>query len=338
MRALVYEGPKSMRLRTVPVPKPGPHDVLLRVRSVGICGTDLHIYNGGTAVPTGTILGHEFSGDVVAIGRHVHSIKIGNRVVAEHVVNCRACYYCLRGKPNLCERAQVLGIDRAGALAQYVAVPERLVYPYPAALSYDEAALIEPLTIALYAAADIGFLLEKKVAVVGQGPIGILLDQVLQAAGAHVIGIDVLPHRLQFARRMGWVQTTINARSKQLAARLANVAPLGVDAAFEAVGKEVTAGLCIDLTRRDGRVYILGVFEAPTKLDLMRVVKKELHLHGSWTCSFSFPAAIDLVAERKIRLQPLITHRYALRDGARAFRDASAYGGKRMKTILRCTP
>lgn len=334
MKAAVYRGKGQIEITDLPKPTIGPDEVLLRIKSVGICGTDLHIYNGGTDVKPGTTIGHEFAGDVVEVGDQVTNIKVGDRAVAEHVVTCHQCYYCLRGKPELCLKAEVLGMDRPGALAEYVAIPASLVYAFPKSVAYEEAALIEPLTIALYAAAQAGTVTEQRVAVVGQGPIGILLDQVLQDAGAHVIGIDTQVPRLDFVRQHGWVQETLNPMDKDFQTKLDAIAEMGVDFSFEAVGKEVTAELCIDITRRDGNIFLLGVFEKPAKLNLMRVIKKELNIHGSWTCAFSFPAAIELLSTGKVDLKSLITHRYQIDDVAKAFSEASVYSDQRIKTII----
>jgi L-gulonate 5-dehydrogenase len=228
MKALRYKGKGKLAIENIPKPRIKADEVLLKVKSVGICGTDLHIYHGGTDVKTGTIIGHEFSGVIEEIGKNVTNVKKSSRVVAEHVVTCRVCYYCLRGKPNLCVKAQVLGMHLPGALQEYMVVPARLVYPIPATISFEEAALIEPLTVALFAASSAGFLLEKTVAVIGQGPIGALLDQVLTAAGATVIGIDVLPSRLAFIKKKQWARALLNASDKQFLKKLRSIAPLDV--------------------------------------------------------------------------------------------------------------
>lgn len=334
MKALFFEGPHKLAFKTIGTPKIGAHDVLLKIKSVGICGTDLHIFNGGTDVQPNIIIGHEFSGEVAAVGKLVANVKKGDRVVAEHFITCGACYFCLRGKPNLCVQSRVIGMHLPGALQEYMAIPAKLVYKFPQSLSFEEAALIEPLTIALFAASQAGFLLEKKVAVIGQGPVGILLDQVLSAAGAHVIGIDVIESRLAFARKKKWVGATLNPKSKNFVRDMEKLAPLGVDTSFEAVGKQETAELCLDITRRDGNIYMLGVFEHPTKIDLMKLVRKELNLYGSWTCTFSFPTAIDMVTEKKIDLKSLITHRYSFNNAIKAFTEAHSYTGARMKTVI----
>lgn len=334
MNAVVFEGKKRLVLKSIPKPRVQSDEALLRIRSVGICGTDLHIYHGGAKVPPNAILGHEFSGEVVAVGKSVTNVKNGMRAVAEHVLSCGACWYCVRGKPNLCLKASIFGIDRPGALAEYMVIPARLIFPFPKAIPFEEAALIEPLTIALFAASQAGFLLEKQVAVIGQGPIGILLDQVLTAAGAHVVGVDVLQNRLDFVQKKGWTNHVLNSAAKDFAKQCKAVLPQGADAVFEAVGKDATADMSIDIARRDADVFLLGVFEKPATLDLMKIIKKELNIYGSWTCSFSFPAAIDLVVEKKVDLKSLITHRYAFRDAAKAFADADSYSGNRMKTVI----
>ncbi|MBI3115374.1 MAG: alcohol dehydrogenase catalytic domain-containing protein [Candidatus Kerfeldbacteria bacterium] len=334
MKAAVFRGKGKIAIENVPKPHIGEDEILLKIRAVGICGTDLHIYHGGTDVKPGTIIGHEFSGEVAAVGKHVRGWRVGEHAIAEHNVSCAKCYFCLRGKYNLCVKRSVIGLHRPGAFAEYLAIPADLVYRIPRSMPYDVAALVEPLTIALYAAANSGFLLEQKVAVIGQGPIGILLDQVLKAAGARVIGIDVLNHRLAFAKKKGWADTALNSRSRTFQQQFDRLAPLGVDVSFEAVGRAETVDLGLEITRQDGIIHVLGVFEAPATLNMMKLVKKELMLNGSWTCAFSFPAAIDLVHEGKVDLTSLITHRYPFQDVVKAFEDSAAYKGNRMKTVV----
>jgi len=334
MKALIYTKPKTLIYADFPKPKIKDNELLIKIKSVGICGTDLHIYNGGMDLPTPLIMGHEFSGAVEKIGKKVNGFKSGDRVVGEHVIPCRRCYYCLKGKPNLCPQAKVIGLDRPGGLAEYLAIPADLVYKIPQKISFEEATLIEPLTIALYAIKEAGQLLDKNVAVIGQGPIGLLLDQTLKAGGANVVGLDVQEHRLRFAKKKNWVDAIINSSRQNVVKQIEKFAPGGVDLTFEAVGREVTAQIALDITARDGHVFLLGVFEEPSQLDLMKIVKKELNVHGSWTCAFSFPEAIDLVAKDKINLKNLITHRYAFKDGAKAFKDAASYSEKRIKTII----
>lgn len=334
MKALIFHGPGQMTYEDVPQPRIGRKDVLMRVRAVGICGTDLHIYRGGLPVAPHSIIGHEFSGTVAAMGTDVHHVHVGDPIVAEHVVNCGTCPYCKTGKSNLCPYAQIIGVQRPGALAQYIGLPASMVYKLPDTISFEEGALIEPLSIALYAVREAGFLLDKRVAVVGQGPIGLLVDQVLTAAGALVTGIDIRPDTLAFAKQKGWIRHAIRTGKGSVPNRVLKLTPDGYDIVFEAVGNEVTAQMSLDITRRNGSVYLLGVFGSPAQLNLMQLVKKELKVFGSWTCANAFQDTIELVSRKKIDLKSLITHRFPLRDAARAFSDAGSYKGRRLKTVI----
>ena len=334
MKALIYTGPERIEYSDIPKPEIEDDEVLMKIKSVGICGTDLHIYRGKMKVTTPLIMGHEFSGIIESVGSSVKNLSIGDRVVGEHVVPCHVCHYCQIGKPNLCPNAKIMGLHRAGALAEYLAIPANLVYTIPDEMSFDEAALIEPLTIALYAIKNSGLLLDKNVAVIGQGPIGLLLDQAVKSAGGNVIGIETQARRLAFAKDRKWIDVPIDASNENVNAQIEKLFPVGVDVAIEAVGHESTAQMALDITSRAGRVLLLGVFEELSKLDLMSIVKKELHVHGSWTCAFSFPEAIDLVTKGKIDLKSLITHRYNAVDGAQAFKDSLGYVDDRIKTII----
>ena len=176
--------------------------------------------------------------------------------------------------------------------------------------------------------------MDKNVAVIGQGPIGLLLDQAVKSAGGTVIGIETEAHRLAFAKEKKWIDLPVNASTENVADVIEKNFPGGVDVSIEAVGRESTAQMALDITARAGRVLLLGVFEDSSKLNLMSIVKKELHVHGSWTCAFSFPEAIDLVGSGKIDLASLITHRYDAKDGAQAFKDSLEYADGRIKTVI----
>lgn len=330
MLAAQYLGPKRIKITQVPKPRLKADEVLMETKAVGICGTDLHIYNGGMDLPIPLIPGHEFAGRVVKVGSRVKNVKVGDHIVAEHVIPCGHCEYCLQGKPNLCAQRQVIGLHRPGALAEYVSIPADLVYKIPKNLSFEEAALIEPLSIAVYSLKQAGQLLDKRVGVVGQGPIGILIDQLLKAGGAQVIGFDILKHRLDFVKKKKWVSEAVNSSRQRQVKKWSGK----LDMCFEVVGREVTAQMCIDLARRDGDIFLIGVFENPAKLNLMQVVKKELNIYGSWTCAFTFPESIDLVRQGKIDLKSLITHRYKFSETPRAFAEANQYSEKRIKTVI----
>ncbi len=333
MKALTLKN-GTITYQTVPKPRLKKGEVLIRVKATGICGTDLHIYRGGRQVHT-DIIGHEFSGVIEAVSPGVKHVKVGNHVVGEHVLSCKQCRFCRDGQPTLCPDTVSIGHHRPGAFAEYIALPAELAFRIPRSVSFTAAAMIEPLTIALYAVRQVSDdLIGKKVAVIGQGPIGLLLDQVLKLGGAEVTGIDIQDFRLNFAAEHGWVDHTINPKKEKVFQRTHQLAQHGFDMIFEAVGNQASAQLSIDLARPDADIYLLGVFEEKSTIDLMQVVEKELNIYGSWRCAYSFPDAIKLVAKNKIDVASLVTHEYDAADGAQALADAAKYKGQRVKTVI----
>ena len=324
-----------MRRVELPEPEIGENDVLLKIKKVGICGTDLHIYNGGMKVPIPLIMGHEFVGDVAKIGRNVTNVKIGDRAVAEHVIGCGKCLYCQQGKRNLCKNPTVIGLHRPGALAEYLSAPADLVYTLPTELSYDEGVLTEPLSIAVYAVRHEHVKVGDTVAVVGQGPIGLMVDQVAKHAGTVVFGFDMHDDRLQFAQQHAYVFKAINITKPNFLEEFRqSIAADGADIVFEAVGSDTSGELALELTRAAGNVTILGVFEHNVSINMMQIVKKELRIHGSWTCIQTFPQSLLLLKSKAIDTVDFITHRYPFTDTARAFQEASTDKINRIKSVI----
>lgn len=335
MKALQYFGPQDLRFVDLPDPQIGPDDVLLRIKTVGICGTDLHIYNGGMTVPTPLTLGHEFVGDVVQVGANVTAIRVGDRAVAEHVIGCGTCQFCQQGKKNICKTPVVIGLHKPGALAEYLAIPAELVYPLPPELSYDEGVLVEPLSIAVYAVRKAGVDVGDIVAVVGQGPIGLFVDQISKAAGGTLIGIDKHTNRLEYAVNNEFIYAGVNFTDADYQQKFHQVANAnGADIVFEAVGSDSSAELALELARPGGKVVVLGVFEHNVQINMMQIVRKELQVQGSWTCLFSFDQTINLLKSKRINVNGLITHRYDFANAPQAFIDATHDKANRIKSII----
>lgn len=335
MKALQFFGKHDLRFVELPEPELQGDEVLMKIKKVGICGTDLHIYNGGMNVPTPLVLGHEFVGSVEKIGANVTNVKVGDRVVAEHVIGCGKCAYCLQGKRNLCITPTVIGLHRPGALAEYIAIPSNLVYVLPSELSYDEGVLVEPLSIAVYAVRKAGVNVGDTVAVVGQGPIGLFVDQVVKSAGGIVFGFDRHDSRLKYALDHQYIFKSINTNEEKFIEKLRKTDGYsGADVTFEAVGSESSAELALELTRAGGKVVILGVFEHDVQINMMQIVKKELQVQGSWTCIFSFDQTLLLLKSKKIDIGGLITHRYAFSDAIKAFDEATNDKANRIKSVL----
>ena len=335
MKALQYFGRHDLRFADIPEPEIGADEVLMKVRKVGICGTDLHIYNGGMHVPTPLIMGHEFVGDIVKVGDRVSNIAVGDRAVAEHVIGCGVCVYCQQGKRNLCKTPTVIGLHRPGALAEYIVLPKDLVFKLPDSLSYDEGVLVEPLSIAVYAVRKSGIDVGDTVAVIGQGPIGLMVDYVAKASGGTVFGFDKHDNRLSYAKDHQYIYKGFNVTDEHFLDEFKKVASMGgADVVMEAVGSESSAKLSFDVARAGGRVVILGVFEHDVMINMMHIVRKELQVMGSWTCVFSFEETMLLMQSQKLDTNGLITHRYAFDDAVKAFEEAMTDKDKRIKSVI----
>lgn len=304
MLALVKAGRglRGVQLRPWPVPRPRTGEVLVRVRAVGICGTDLHIIRDEYDHAEPLVLGHEWAGEVVALGRGVHSWRIGVRVVGElHTRACGRCALCRSGNQQICPAKRPYGTYEHGALATYFRIPARLLHRIPASLSFTEAALLEPTACAIQASQRVSALRRSDtVAVVGHGPIGLLLAAYLQRSGRGrgVVLVGSSRHgraRLATARRLG-VRTVVDSQAGLDAVRRA-VGRDGADVVFEAGGSTDSIQLAIDLVRRDGTIGVLGLSARPVELFWNNLVKRDLTL----VFSFSSNAAAWTEAIRAFR-------------------------------------
>ena len=325
----------------MPAPDPADDEVLIRVRACGICGSDVHGYDGssGRRIPP-LIMGHEAAGTIERVGRRAEGFSPGDRVTFDSTVYCGACEYCRRGDVNLCDHRRVLGVAcadyrRDGAFAEYVAVPSRIVYRLPAAIPFEHAAVIEALAVAVHAVARREPENGEAVVVFGCGMIGLLVIQVLRARGCRrVIAVDVDGDRLALAVRLG-AASTIDARNPDVAGEVrARTGGRGADLALEAVGVTATVQAAIRGVRKGGTVTLIGNVSPLVDLPLQDVVTRQLSLLGSCASSGEYPAAIDLLARGAIEVAPLISATAPLEEGADWF--ARLHGGeaKLMKVIL----
>lgn len=334
MKALQYFGKQDLRFVDLPEPQIGENEILMKVKKVGICGTDLHIYNGGMNMPLPLVLGHEFVGDIVKIGKNVTNVNAGDKAVAEHLIGCGKCSYCQEGKKNLCKNPTVIGLNRQGALAEYISIPSDLVFKLPDEFSYDEGVLVEPLSIAVYAVRKAGVKVGDQIAVVGQGPIGLLVDFVARASGGTVNGFDKHDNRIDYAKNHGYIHKGFNTTRREYLEQFKENVAEGADIVFEAVGSDTSAELAIELSRSGGKVVILGIFEHDVMINMMDIVRKELQIFGSWTCVFSFGETILLMKSQKLDASQLITHRYPFSDAVKAFEEAFSDKSNRIKSVI----
>lgn len=344
MKSLLLFEYNCLEVADLPLPEIGVDEVLVRVEACGICGSDVHGYDGssGRRIPP-IVMGHEAAGTVAATGTNVHGYAKGDRVTFDSTVYCGACEYCQRGEVNLCSNRQVIGVScrdfrRHGAFAEYVAVPQRILYRLPADISFAEAAMLEAVSVALHAVRVSEVKAGDTALVIGAGMIGLLTLQAARAAGCKRIFIsDVDFSRLEMARQMG--ADEILSSGAELAAQVQELtAGEGVDVVFEAVGRNETVTAAIDAARRGGTVTLIGNIAPEVTLPLQKVVTRQIRLQGSCASAGEYPQAIELIANGKIKVDPLITAVAPLEEGPQWFARLHAREPNLMKVILTPRP
>ena len=340
MKALLLSKYRQLDLAEVPTPSPVADEVLIRVGACGICGSDVHGYDGssGRRIPP-IVMGHEASGTVEALGAGVANFRIGDRVTFDSTVYCGACAFCRRGEVNLCDNRQVLGVScgdyrRAGAFAEYVVVPARIVYRLPESISFAEAAMLEAVAVAMHGVSLAHVGPETTALVVGAGTIGLLTMQALRAAGcARVFISDIDTTRLKLAEQLG-APAILSATSDPVAQVLQLTKGMGVDVALECVGRNETVAASIASVRKGGTVVLVGNISPEVTLPLQKVVTRQIRLQGSCASAGEYPQAIELMARGAIQVKPLITAIAPLQEGPRWFERLYAHEPNLLKVVL----
>ena len=341
MKALVLEELRGLHLRDVPEPKVGPHDVLIQVKACGICGSDVHGYDGSTGrrIPP-LIMGHEAAGVITRIGEMVRTFAPGDRVTFDSTVSCGECSFCLAGDVNLCDHRQVLGVScgdysRDGAFAEYVAVPDHIVYSLPDHFPYAKAALIEAVSIAVHAAKITQVKTGSTAVVIGAGMIGLLAVQAFRHYGCtKVFAVDLEQSKLDVARSLG-ADDTFLATDPALIARLnAAAGEGGIDIAVEAVGTQRSVSTAIDAVRRGGTVTLIGNLSPRVEIPLQAVVTRQLRLLGSCASAGEYKECIDLMQSGAVNVDPLLSAVAPLSEGAAWFDRLYRREPGLMKVIL----
>lgn len=326
MKALVLTAYKHFEYCEVPEPQPGPEDVLVRVEACGICGSDVHGMDGSTGrrVPP-IIMGHEAAGVIAQIGAAVEGWQLGDRVTFDSTISCGRCHYCVQGQINLCDRRRVLGVSCAefrqdGALAEFVAVPQHILYRLPEGLEFHFAAMVEPVSIAVHAVRRVGVRLGDTAVVVGAGMIGLLVVQALRAAGCgRVWAVEPDAGRRQLALRLGADEAFSPEETEVLAEVRRRTQGRGADVAVEAVGIPATVSLAIGAVRKGGAVALVGNLSPQAELPLQAVVTRELRLDGCCASSGEYPLCLELLARGAIQVEPLISAVVPLAEAAAWF-------------------
>jgi L-iditol 2-dehydrogenase len=341
MKSLLLSAYNHLQIADFPTPQLGPGDVLIRVAACGICGSDVHGYDGtsGRRIPP-IVMGHEAAGTVAAVGSRVEGYAVGDRVTFDSTVYCGACAWCQRGNVNLCDDRQVIGVScgdyrRHGAFAEYVAVPQRILYRLPVNLSFAEAAMLEATSVALHAVRVSQMKGGETALVIGAGMIGLLTLQAARALGcARVFVTDVDASRLHLAKEAGAEEVFECTGVELLAEILHRTGGRGVDLAYEAVGRSETVNAAIDCTQKGGTVTLIGNIQPEVTLPLQKVVTRQLRLQGSCASAGEYRQAIKLIASGKIKVKPLITAIAPLEEGPSWFSRLHAGEPNLMKVIL----
>ncbi len=347
MKALLLTADSKLEYVDFPDPKPAEDEVLLRIRACGICGSDIHGWDGSTGRRRPPlIMGHEASGEVVAAGPRAASWRAGDRVTFDSTIYCGACRFCRTGQVNLCENRRVVGVSplefkQHGAFAEFVTVPARILYRLPDTLPFEQAAMVEPVSIAVHAVQRTKIAPGSTAVVIGSGMIGLLVIQALRWAGAkQIIAVDLAENRLALARQLGATHA-LNSGSVDVTAEVSRLTEgLGADVSFEVVGFTATLNLALAVVKRGGACVLVGNLSPKTQdFPLQSAITKELTILGSCASAGEYPVCLDLIARGVINVKPMIEAVVPLADGASWFSKLSAKdGGKYMKVILVPTP
>lgn len=327
MRCGYCAAPHKIEIRQQETPQPGAGEVLIRVRNCGVCGSDLHFYSGDFPPPT-VCPGHEISGEVAALGPGVSGWRDGEPVVVEPLLVCRECGFCRTGNYQLCPHLQLLGTMADGGFADFLCVPAYTLFRIPGGLSFDVAALAEPLAVAVHGLRIAGMAAGDHVLVLGAGTIGLLTVAAARASGAGEIWVSARhPHQAESARRLGATRVFSGEKSEfELDAATQERAP---DLVVETVGGGAnTLSQAIQAVRRGGVVVVLGVFTTQPSINGILLVLKEVRVIGSMTygrtvARADFDRALQLLAAEPETFSALITHRFELAELAQAFATAA---------------
>jgi len=342
MKAMLLTAPRKLEMVDFPAPAVAPDEVLVAIKACGICGSDIHGWDGssGRRNPP-LIMGHEASGRIVRVGGNVRGWQPEDRVTFDSTIYCGQCAFCAAGEVNLCENRRVFGVAPAqyrqhGAFAEYLAVPARLLYRLPDEVSFPHAAMLEPVAVALHAVQRVRVDASTTTVVVGAGMIGLFVIQALRWKGTReIIAIDLDESRLAKARELGATRTLLSRNGSVVEEVQRITGGRGADVAFEVVGFEPTLDLAIAAVRKGGACVLVGNLAPRTGFALQQVVTRELSLLGSCASAGEFPQGLELIARGVIKIDPLISGIAPLADGPAWFERLSAKGGSQyLKVIL----
>ncbi len=329
---LMSQQAHELQLKEVPTPGPGHGELLVKIAACGLCRTDLHYLHGlATFKAPPIVLGHEISGRVAGIGAGVEGWKQGEPVLLPPVIPCGHCAYCWKGRGTLCLNQKMLGNHTDGGFAEYVAVSARATFRLPTSVPLEAGSIVsDAVSTPFHAVVNRAALKAGEWAVIfGCGGVGLSAVQVAKAVGARVVAVDIAPWKLEIASDLGADVVVDGKDTKSAAKEIRTATGGGADAAFDMIGNPQVLDLATQVVKWGGRVIVVGYSEKPASLNAGRIMFRELEVKGSLGCGLQdFPKVIDLVAQGKVRLDKMVTHRFGLDELNRGFGmlDAGAQG------------
>jgi len=312
MRAAVLHGPRDIRMEDRPLLTPAAGEVVVRVFASGLCGTDYRIWNGDRPVGYPLIMGHEFIGEVVAVGIGVEALQPGQKIAVEPNYSCGICPLCREGNRNLCLSRTAVGIDVNGGFAEQACLPARCCWPVAAGISDDQLMLAEPLAVVVRAVARGEAGQGESAAVLGVGALGLLAIQVLKARGLRVLAVGRTDRRQPLARALGADGFTTTGSGDAVEAARVFSGREGVDLVIETAGTATAAEQALDLVHPGGRVVLTGLPHETSTVNFFSVVRREIRIIGSMIYQQEFPEAIRLLSRGTVTVEGLVTHRFPL--------------------------
>lgn len=333
MYAIKYDGPRKVQCVEIDKPQAGENEALIKVRSAGICGSDIGAFRGTNGLVTyPRIIGHEVAGEILSIPEHnKKGLKAGDHVIVDPYLYCGSCYPCSIGRTNCCTDLKVLGVHAEGGMSEYFVHPADMLWKLPKDMPWELAPIAEPLTIALHGIHRGGLKAGEHVAIIGAGPIGILAAVAAIAYGAHPIMIDLVDERLEAARKLG-VRYTVNSGREDTAAKVSEyTGGRMAELVMECSGANPAVRSALDLVSNAGRITLTGWPKKETPLPTDVITKKEVDIRGARTSANEFEEAIDLIRTGKVDARKILTKVVTIKEAPGTIIDIEKNPGDYMK-------
>ncbi len=340
MKSAVLHKAFDLRIEETERPKPKPGEVLVKVRAVGICGSDMHLYQegkvGNAVVSQPMVLGHEAAGEVVEVGDGVTSLVVGDRVAIEPGIPCRKCEYCKHGEYHLCPDVQFMGVPHVdGLFTEYATVPADFAFKLPDSLDSVQGAMLEPLTVGLQSAEEGNIGPGQSVVIYGAGPIGLSSMQAASVRGAtKLIVVDMVEKRLRLAKELGATHV-FNSKEVDVVEEVTKLTGRGADVVIETAAVPPTVQQSLWAAKRGGTVVFTGVpSQSIIELDIVRIVRTRLRVHGCFRYVNQYPVAVALAAAGKVNLDAMVTHYFSFDELAKGIEFTANNKDVAIKSVL----